>query len=339
MPPRPRRTLHDVARHIASRQRMRTLVRELGAHLGVAAREPMNLMTRCCPVCDRDDVDAHPALRAPVYEFHLCRTCSLLYARRILRHEVTRRLYRERPIYREYWEMVRLDAEAMVGREVYGALVARLCAHVHARGAAIDVGCGFGKLVSELAPYFHEVVGLELNRRTAQVGRELFQVPIRTERIEALTRPNGSVDLMVMNQILEHLTELKSTLDAAHRLLRAGGVLYIGIPHGNSLGMKLRRASHPFLATHRHINLFSSSALERLATQAGFVPLRLGTSDGLDLSLTEKALERVTSASPLLWAPILLFDRAVRAIGQRTHLPSRLGMGSHLDAIFLKPRS
>ena len=46
-------------------------------------------------------------------------------------------------------------------------------------------------------------------------------MPVRTERLERLDRPDGSVDLIVMNQVLEHLQEVREVLGAARRRMEA----------------------------------------------------------------------------------------------------------------------
>jgi SAM-dependent methyltransferase len=281
-------------------------------------------------------VEDAPSLVGPVYAFHRCRDCSVLFAPRVLRHDVLRKLYAERPIYRGYWEEQRADAEAHKGRVVYGELVRRLAALAPERGTVLDVGCGFGKLTEELSSRFTEAIGLELNRRTAEHGRRLFGVDLRPVRLERLDRAPGSVDAIVLNQVLEHLHDVRSVLEAGHRLLRPGGVLWIGVPHGDSLGLRLLRGAHPTVATHVHVNLFTAPALRRLAGEAGFAVRSLGTTGGVDVSAAELVLSRLPRRpGDLLYAPAAAIDKGVRlAAGP---LLSKLGVGAHLDALLVKP--
>lgn len=312
----------------------------LAEHMGAAARDPANLSPRPCPVCERVPalLPREPELVGPVYAFHRCPDCSLLYAPAVLRPDVTRRLYGERPIYRQYWEYMRADAEAMQGREVYGPLIRRLLPLVPARDVALDVGCGFGKLLAELAPHFREAVGFETNRRTAQAGARLYGVSIRVERLERHARPSDSVDLILLNQVLEHLADVRSVVRAARRLLKPGGVLWIGIPHGDSVGMRLLSGAHPMVATHMHVNMFSSRALLRLAEAEGFELHALGTDDDLDLSAADWAARKLPARWPLLAMPAFAFDQAVRRAARASRLPSRLNVGAHLEATLVKPR-
>ena len=323
---------------LAARRRVAALVAELGGHLGPAAREPSNLAERACPVCgDGAAVEPRPRLVGPVYAFHRCRGCTVLFARRVLRHDVLRRLYSERPIYRRYWEEQRVDAEAHRGRDVYRELVDHLARLAPARRTILDVGCGFGKLTQELGRRFDEAIGLELNRRTVQHGRALFGVDLRTERLERLDRPDGSVDAIVLNQVLEHLYDVRPLLAAAHRLLRPGGLLWIGVPHGRSLGIRLLGGAHPTVATHVHVNLFTAPALARLAREAGFSVGECATTDGVDVSAADLVLERLPSGpAGLLFAPASALDKGVHRVLAAASLPSLFGVGSHLEASLVR---
>jgi SAM-dependent methyltransferase len=323
---------------LAARRRVAELVAELGRHLGPAAQDPANLSERACPVCgDGAAPDPTPKVVGPVYAFHRCPGCTMLYAPRVLRHDVLRRLYGERPIYKRYWQEQLADAEALRGRTVYGELVERVARLAPRCGTVLDVGCGFGKLTQELGGRFEEAIGLELNRRTAEKGRTLFGVDLRASRLEKLDRADGTVDAVILNQVLEHLQDVKGVLAAAHRLLRPGGVVWIGVPHGGSLGLRLLRGTHPAVATHVHVNLFTAPALQRLARAAGFTVKTCGTTDGVDVSAADLVLERLPARpAGLLFAPAAALDKGIRRFLSATSLPSALGVGSHLDAVLVK---
>lgn len=336
--PRARAAAAALRLRVARKREVAALMRELGEHVGAAAREPGALEPRPCPVCGDGEPAPEPDVRGPVYAFHRCGGCSLLYAPGVLRHGVTRRLYGERPIYHSYWEHMRRDAEEMQGRDVYRPLVQRLRAATPGRELAIDVGCGFGKLAAELAPHFRRTFGLELNRRTARAGAAMFGVEIRPERLERLRGLDGAADLIVMNQVLEHLIDVRGVMDAAHRLLKPGGALWIGIPHGASAGMRLLGGAHRTVATHVHVNLFTSESLRRLAAGCGFTVRELGTDDQVDVSAADLAVERLPATTGAMWlAPAFALDRALRAVVTRARIPSRLGLGAHLEAILVKP--
>jgi SAM-dependent methyltransferase len=296
-----------------------------------AAAEPHNLHARPCPACGNDDPSPAAVLRGRVYPFHRCRACDLLYAPRVLSREATRRLYTGGPLHTAYRDRLRADALSDAERPALARFARRLAAEAPQRGCAIDVGCGYGPLVVQLAKYFDQAIGLELDEGLASRalhGARVFCLPL-----EELDRPAGSVDLVVMSQVLEHVHDARTLVSTAARLLRPGGILYVGVPHGRALGLNVVRSAHTTVATHQHINLFSRTPLERLAASVGLEVRSIGTDDAVDLGAADWALTRAS----YLFLPALAVDKAAAALAARTHFPSRLGIGSHLEAVLVKP--
>jgi SAM-dependent methyltransferase len=325
------RSLQALREHASRRRRLAALHREMARELAPAAREPANVTPRTCPVCEAAPPETI-ALRGPVYEFVACPGCGLLYAPRVLGRKATQRHYAQGPTRRAFWALSREAARADVRRGVYRGLAARLAALAPEAGTVVDVGCSFGALLKELGRKFDTAIGLELDRNTAEAAREDHGVDVRSTRIERLDLPPGSVDLVVMNQVLEHLSDVRRPLEAARRLLRPGGVLWVGIPHGRSLGLRVLGGRHPVIGTHVHVNLFDEGSLKRLAEDLGFQP-RIHVTDGVDLGAGD-----LLRAAGVGWAdgPAMALDQGIRRVASTTRWPSRTGFGSHLEAVLVK---
>ena len=114
------------------------------------------------------------------------------------------------------------------------------------------------------------------------------------------------------------------------------------------------------MATHLHVNMFNARALRALAAAEGFHLQALTTDDAVDLlaadwlvehlprRLPERLPEQVPwlamaaataaeTATAAAAAPAFALDQVVRRLARKTGLPSRLGMGAHLEAVFVKP--
>lgn len=149
---------------------------------------------------------------------------------------------------------------------------------------ALDAGCGTGTVSKFLARRGHAVVALD--------G---FEIPLRhVERLvpEAcavqadlngpLPFPDGSFDLVVSYEVIEHLENPQVFVDEAYRLLRPGGQLVIKCPNR----LDWYRLADPLLgkvwyadedATHLHY--FDPFQVKRFCRRAGFqkVVSRAGT--------------------------------------------------------------
>jgi hypothetical protein len=124
-------------------------------------------------------------------------------------------------------------------------------------------------------------------------------------------------------------------LRAARRLLRPGGVVYVGATHAASLGLGFAGAHHPALATHERLNLFTAGALETLAARHGFAVRSLTTDDDLDVSFADWAQARLPRATAIGRA----VDRAAGAASRRWHLASRKQRGGTIELVATKSPS
>jgi SAM-dependent methyltransferase len=98
---------------------------------------------------------------------------------------------------------------------------------------AVDVGCSAGFIADELALDGAEVSGVDIDEPGLARARERFgdRVDFRLARGEDLPFDDDSVDLVVLNHIYEHVVDPGAVVADIHRVLRPGGVLYLGVGH------------------------------------------------------------------------------------------------------------
>jgi SAM-dependent methyltransferase len=99
----------------------------------------------------------------------------------------------------------------------------------------LDIGCGGGALVRELACRGARAIGLEVSQQ--QLGPALARDPdgrarYLVGRAQALPLPDASVDVAVFMRTLHHVppADLRLTLAEARRVLRPGGAVYVAEP-------------------------------------------------------------------------------------------------------------
>lgn len=146
--------------------------------------------------------------------------------------------------------------------------------------AAADIGCGEGHLCAELRDAgWNHVIGVEVSRtRCARAkafypGIEFYDCPLEQTSVE-----ENSLDLMVLDSVIEHLPDPVGFLRGLRRYLAPGGRLVIMTPNMESGHFRfLGRRWTGMLAPHAHIFLFSGTVLSHLLLQAGFSVLTYGS--------------------------------------------------------------
>jgi 2-polyprenyl-3-methyl-5-hydroxy-6-metoxy-1,4-benzoquinol methylase len=110
---------------------------------------------------------------------------------------------------------------------VYVCKMAFVRKYLHAKGSQrqiIDVGCGEGILVEEYREKGFDIVGLDMNYKSAYVNRgDLTKLPFADE----------SFDLLTALDVIEHLDfeQQERAFAEIHRILRPGGRALLSIPN------------------------------------------------------------------------------------------------------------
>jgi SAM-dependent methyltransferase len=131
----------------------------------------------------------------------------------------------------------------------------------------LDAGCGEGEYVEEFVRCGADASGIEFNAdKVARYRQRHPDSPRVTQGdIARIAAPDASFDLILFNEVLEHVPEEEPALAEAHRLLRPRGLLALFSP--NRL--------YPF-ETHGVRTRRSHRALSPWIPGVPYLPLRIG---------------------------------------------------------------
>lgn len=133
----------------------------------------------------------------------------------------------------------------------------------------LDVGCGRGLTLKQLADRGFEVFGLEHSQHATQGIDERIQVRIARD-LQTAAYPNEHFDLVIIWHVLEHLIDPVATLREARRILRPSGRLIVAVPNYSSFQARWTGTGWFHLDLPRHLYQFPASGLKRLISAAGF---------------------------------------------------------------------
>ena len=134
---------------------------------------------------------------------------------------------------------------------------------------ALELGCSTGTYLAALHRRGWDVSGVELCAGPAQVAREAGW-NVHQGTLETVGLQNEAFDLMAAWMVLEHVPAPVTTLQKMHQLLRADGMLLLGVPNAACWQRYLFGAHWYCLDLPRHLQHFSPSILRTLLEQAGF---------------------------------------------------------------------
>jgi 2-polyprenyl-3-methyl-5-hydroxy-6-metoxy-1,4-benzoquinol methylase len=142
------------------------------------------------------------------------------------------------------------------------------------RQKVADIGCGEGGLCAELkAAGWPSVAGFDLSRtRVSRARKKQPGIEFHDRAFPDCGVPERSLDLVIMDNVVEHLTDPPTTLRSVARSLKPGGQLVLITPNMSSGQFRLLgRRWTAELSPHAHIFLFTTQALSRLVSMCGFV--------------------------------------------------------------------
>lgn len=144
-------------------------------------------------------------------------------------------------------------------------------------GAILDVGCntgGFGAILKKNGT--GTVRGIEANSESAGIAAgRLDKVIIRYFSEEQV--PDSSFEVVVFNDVLEHMVDPVETLQNAANKLKPNGVVGVSIPNirhiDNLLHMLVEkdfRYEASGIRDTSHVRFYTEKSISRLFEQAGF---------------------------------------------------------------------
>jgi 2-polyprenyl-6-hydroxyphenyl methylase/3-demethylubiquinone-9 3-methyltransferase len=162
----------------------------------------------------------------------------------------------------------------------------------------LDIGCNAGSQALVWAEKGHRVTGLDVNEPLLVVARERAQAArfdIRFDLGTATSLPyeDGSVDVCMMLELLEHVQDWESCVNEAVRVLAPGGVLYLSTT--NALCPKQQEFNLPLYswypaALKKHFEKLSVTTRPELVNFARYPAVHWFTYSDLRCYLEKRAM-------------------------------------------------
>ena len=219
----------------------------------------------------------HGKLQPYSEDYNVCRACGTLVSRAPL----TNNLYGE-----AYWTERQTKHHGLPDiRERARLDLPERCTHWLARlisvrpppARVLEVGCAHGGYVALLGWAGYQAVGTELSPQAVRFAQEAFGVSVLSGPVEKLGLSEGSFDVVVLNDVIEHLPDPVGTVGHCAKLVAEGGLIVVQTPeyveHRSYQDLKESKdlfLKHMERNNEEHLFLFSRRSVGLLFTQLGF---------------------------------------------------------------------
>ena len=215
-------------------------------------------------------------------------------------------------------------------------------AHRCAGRDVLEAGPGEGYGADLIAEVARSVIGVDYDEQAvAHIRARYPRVTMHLGNLADLPIADGSVDVVVNFQVIEHLWDQGQFVTECFRVLRPGGLLLMSTPNRITFSPGRDTPLNPF-----HTRELNAAELTELLEQGGFtVQAMLGVYHGAGLaaldarhggSIIDAQIDRAVAGAP--WSPQLLADvAAVRT--EDFDLTDARDIDASLDLVAIAVRS
>lgn len=152
-------------------------------------------------------------------------------------------------------------------------------------GKVLDLGCAHGFLLNYLKQNGFDSYGLDISDYAVSYAKKNFDIPIYQGDVDTANLPEKEFDVIIMLDLIEHVSNPVETLEKVKRFLKDDGILIIQTPYdiyhweiaantllsGNKIG-----TSEPSAAP-MHLFFFSPRTFKKMAIKSGYRIARFET--------------------------------------------------------------
>ena len=189
----------------------------------------------------------------------------------------------------------------------------------------LDVGCGSGWLSEMLCNRGFHVTALDLGfdsirRASARMKVRAVDVSFVLGDIYKLPYRDGSFDVAVSSEVLEHLEKPQDALNEIARVVRPGGYIVVSVPYRERIEEILCVHCNKKTPVNAHLHSFDKTIIEHMLRKAGFIIQKCVT-------IVNRPAERIGMAGMTSFLPFIVwrFLDAVtcRLIGRESYMVVR----------------
>ncbi|MGC4065893.1 MAG: class I SAM-dependent methyltransferase [Polyangiaceae bacterium] len=216
------------------------------------------------------------------FRLHRCKECGVVFNSPRLTESALAKLYEK-----NYYLFLERPADAV--HRISSLFSATLRELIERNGIeprdALEIGSAKGYLLALLREHGWTVRGVELSQHASafascELGLSIFNGTIEAYAANA-ERPD--FDLVYSTDVIEHVPDPRTFVQALGKVVKPGGYLLLGTPNGSADGIDINGPMwggfNPF-----HIWFFTRSCLARLLEQSGFEVIESYTYGNLEPS-------------------------------------------------------
>jgi SAM-dependent methyltransferase len=208
-----------------------------------------------------EDVRLDPEMQFPLVR---CTGCGHVFVRPRLKREINAE------IYARFW---RSHEPAKINHDAFATYLCRQLAELGQLGRLLDFGCGWGAHLAAARAVGWDALGIEVDSAKIAFVQKHALKAVRGDLIDGVFEAS-SFDAVIAQQVFEHLYDPARYLREIHRILKPGGMLFVGVPNYGGWQAKLYGVGWEIISPIGHIRYFTRRTLSWFLADHGFEIVR-----------------------------------------------------------------
>lgn len=228
-----------------------------------------------CPLCHSRTIRSYLIIERynPNFEVDRCKNCGFIFMNPRFNEQIINNLYKEDYYIgnAEYSYYDEREAERFA-QYVWTKRI-KIIRRFAKSGNLLDIGCAFGGFLKSASEYFTPY-GIELSEYAGKHAKSIFGDNIHIGSLEDHPFKQGSLSVITMIELLEHLPYPAKAIRECFRLLRSDGLLLIQTANMDGLQARLLKERYACYMPG-HLSYFTKNNLINLLRREGFERIKI----------------------------------------------------------------
>ena len=192
----------------------------------------------------------------------ICVHCGLIYSSPRLSASSYKRFYSSdtyRKIYDsgDYIGTFRAKLNDWENNHIYKYLLP--LAKTESYHSVIEIGCAAGNNLHAFKKNDFRIKGYEYSKDLVKLGNEEYGLDLENGTTRDAVLSGEKYDIVILNHVLEHFTDIKAELAMIKKLVSSNGVIYIGVPNMDNCSEGQIQNAHTYYFTPRTFGHYMNS--------------------------------------------------------------------------------
>ena len=154
-------------------------------------------------------------------------------------------------------------------------------------GRLLDIGCGLGYLIEQAQMEGWKAMGLEISDFAISICKKKG-LNVRKGQIGEIEIPKNHFDVVIAQDVLEHVFDPEKFLDNINKVMKNSGLLILELPNNSSIRSYLGGKKWAEYIPPVHLNFFDKTTLRKILGNHGFKVITIYSETSLTLGLRER---------------------------------------------------